>query len=183
MISSDANFKTAIYNALCSCLSLQPSSSEAKAMIREAYNEPEVSPRPARTTDVFYWEVSPNDQIPDPVSYGTQSQLNHQQKAVVSRNLSYILHLVCYGPSCEIYVNKFRSFLYVDGDKAPRQILRKAGIYLVPDPGVPEYLYEPEGSLWRRRADLNIEMVVRDQMIFGTSRGTVQSGPYTIIKH
>ena len=51
------------------------------------------------------------------------------------------------------YAHKIRSFLYLDGAGLPRQILRKAGIYPVPDPPVPHLLYEPEGSLWRRRAD------------------------------
>ena len=37
-----------IFNALCSCLGLSPSSEQALSLIRQAYTEPENNPQPAR---------------------------------------------------------------------------------------------------------------------------------------
>ena len=53
--------------------------------------------------------------------------------------------------------------LYLDGRGFPRQILRNAGIFPVPDPPQPSLLHEEEGSLWRKRADLTIQLRVRDE--------------------
>ena len=60
-----------IFNALCSCLGLSPSSEQALALIRQAYTEPENNPQPARTIDVIYWSLAPED-ADDPASYGTE---------------------------------------------------------------------------------------------------------------
>ena len=46
-------FRTALYNALCACFGLSPSSSDASILIREAYEEPENAPRPPRSMDLF----------------------------------------------------------------------------------------------------------------------------------
>ena len=73
------------------------------------------------------------------------------------------------------------AFLYLDGAGLPRQILRKAGIYPVPDPPAPQLLYEPEGSLWRRRADLTISLRIRDDLVYSVSRGAITSPPAVII--
>ncbi len=51
---------TILYAALCACFGLNPSSSEASVLIREAYQEPENAPRPPRNTDVIYYSVSPD---------------------------------------------------------------------------------------------------------------------------
>ena len=169
-----------IFKALCACLGLSPSSEQALALIRQAYTEPENSPQPARNADVIYWSLSP-EQGNDPASYNETAAGSGSHKPTVHRFLAYQLLVVCYGPSCETYARKIRAFLYIDGVNLPRGILRKAGIYPVPDPPAPQLLYEPEGSLWRRRADLMISLWVKETLIYSVSRNAITSAPAVIV--
>ena len=188
-----------IFKALCACLGQNPSSEQALSLIRQAYTESENSPQPARSADVIYWSLAPEEGA-DPASYGNETggfpvESNvgatgayapppfgaGNQKPTVHRFLPYQLLIVCYGPSCEANARKIRAFLYVDGVNLPRGILRKAGIYPVPDPPAPQLLYEPEGSLWRRRADLTISLRVRDTLVYSAGRGAITSAPAVIL--
>ena len=171
---------TIIHKALCVCLGLAPDSEQALGMIRQAYTEPENNPQPARNTDVIYWSLSP-EQETDPASYNETAAASGSHKPTVHRFLAYQLLIVCYGPSCEANARKIRAFLYIDGANLPRGILRKAGIYPVPDPPAPQLLYEPEGSLWRRRADLTISLRVKDTLVYSTSRNAITSAPAVVI--
>lgn len=183
MIASDSAFKAAIYQALCSCLALSPDSDTAKSIIREAYTEPENSPRPARTVDVIYWSASPDSGIADPVQYVNDAQLSGFFKAGVMRALPYDLTIVCYGPGCVGNAHRIRSFFFLDGAGMPRRILRLAGIFPVPDPPAPTYLFEPEGSLWRNRADLSISVLVCDKAVYAPQQQAVSVPPsVTIIR-
>jgi len=170
-----------IFKALCTCLGLSPTSDQALSLIRQAYTEPENSPQPARTADVIYWSLSP-EQGSDPATYNESVVSYGSHKPAVHRYLPYQLLIVCYGPSCEAYAHKIRSFLYLDGAGLPRQILRKSGIYPVPDPPAPLLLYEPEGSLWRRRADVAISLRVKDTLIYSVNRNAITSAPAVILK-
>ena len=181
MTSNESEFQLAIHNALCSCLGLSPSSEQALSLIRQAYTEPENSPQPARSADVIYWSLSPEEGS-DPATYNETAASSGSHKPTVHRFLAYQLLVVCYGPSCEANARKIRSFMYIDGANLPRGILRKAGIYPVPDPPAPQLLYEPEGSLWRRRADLTIPLRVRDDLVYSVSRGAITSPPAVIIR-
>ena len=172
-----------IYKALAACFGLSPDSTQALSLIRQAYTEPENSPQPARSADVIYWSMWP-EQGSDPPSYemlvegfpiALQTTFGH--KPTVHRYLPYQLLVVCYGPGCEVNAKKIRSFLYLDGAGLPRQILRKSGIYPVPEPPSPQLLYEPEGSLWRRRADVVISLRVREEMVYSAGRGAIGSPP------
>ena len=169
-----------IFKALCACLALMPSSEQALSLIRQAYTEPENSPQPARSADVIYWSLAP-EEGEDPASYNETDASGGSHKPTVHRFLPYQLLIVCYGPSCEANARKIRAFLYVDGVNLPRGILRKAGIYPVPDPPAPQLLYEPEGSLWRRRADLTISLRVRDTLVYSAGRGAITSAPAVIL--
>ena len=151
------------------------------SLIRQAYTEPENSPQPARSADVIYWSLSP-EQGSDPATYNETDAFGGSHKPTVHRFLPYQLLIVCYGPSCEANARKIRAFLYVDGVNLPRGILRKAGIYPVPDPPAPQLLYEPEGSLWRRRADLTISLRVRDTLVYSAGRGAIQVAPAIILR-
>jgi len=169
-----------IFKALCACLGLTPSSEQALSLIRQAYTEPENSPQPARSADVIYWSLSP-EKGSDPATYNETDASGGSHKPTVHRFLPYQLLIVCYGPSCEANARKIRAFLYVDGVNLPRGILRKAGIYPVPDPPAPQLLYEPEGSLWRHRADLTISLRVRDTLVYSAGRGAITSVPAVIL--
>ena len=170
-----------IFKALCACLGLSPSSEQALSLIRQAYTEPENTPQPARSADVIYWSLSP-EQGTDPASYNETAASSGSHKPTVHRFLAYQLLIVCYGPSCESNARKIRSFLYIDGANLPRGILRKAGIYPVPDPPAPQLLYEPEGSLWRRRADLTIPLRIKETLIYSGTRNAITTAPAVIIR-
>jgi len=176
----ESSLITTIHKALCACLGLSPSSDQALSLIRQAYTEPENSPQPARTADVIYWSLSP-EQGTDPASYNETAATSGSHKPIVHRYLPYQLLIVCYGPGCEAYAHKIRSFLYLDGAGLPRQILRKAGIYPVPDPPAPQLLYEPEGSLWRKRTDLIIPLRIRDTLVYTSGRGAITIAPAVIL--
>jgi hypothetical protein len=170
-----------IFKALCACIGLAPSSEQALSMIRQAYTEPENTPQPGRTSDVIYWSLSPEEGSEDPASYNETDANSGSHKPAVHRFLAYRLLVVCYGPSCEAYARKIRAFLYIDGANLPRGILKKAGIYPVPDPPAPQLLYEPEGSLWRRRADLTISLRVKDNLIYSAGRGAITTAPAIVL--
>ena len=87
----------AIFNALCSCFGLPPSSEQALSLIRQAYTEPENNPQPARSEDVIYWSLSP-DSGEDPASYNETAASAGTHKSAVHRYLAYQLLVVCYGP-------------------------------------------------------------------------------------
>ena len=201
MISDSSAFHTAIFDALCACLNL--SATDGIKLIHEAYAEPENTPRPARNKNVIYWTVL-QDPTADPVSttwnaggpLGTvlpastfvdrrrtvpADPLSGSHIPVVYTTLKYQLIIVCYGPACEAYASRIRHMLFLDGRGFPRQILRAAGIYPIPDPPQPQLLHEEEGSLWRKRADLTIELRVREEQT-GPTRSSINTAPAVIIR-
>ena len=180
MISGNPVFRETIRKALCSCLGLSPSSTDASTLIREAYEEPEPSPRPPRNTDVIYYSLFP-EEAEAPPAYSAENPSASSHKPAVSSFLPVRLLLVCYGPHCEEYAHKIRAFLFLDGSGFPRFILRKAGIYPIPNPPRPELLFEPEGSLWRRRADLSIRLRVKDTLLYPNTRPAITQTPAVIV--
>ena len=184
MTPSDSAFKQAIYKALCACLNLQPASADAKKLFHEAYNEPENTPRPARTVDAIYWYVKPDDSRPDPAGYQNEAaQESGRVKTIVTRSLAYNLRVICYGNNCESNAHKIRSFIYLEGNNFPRKILRDAGIYPVTNPPPPAFMFEPEGSLWRRRTDIVIPLTVKDESVYGATNRSIQVAPGVIIRN
>ena len=70
-----------------------------------------------------------------------------------------------------------------DGSGYPRSILRKAGLYPLPQPPMPVLIYEEEGALFRRRADLAISLRVQDTLIRENRRpGIAQPPAVNIVK-
>ncbi|MBR2660581.1 MAG: hypothetical protein IKE15_04185 [Clostridia bacterium] len=181
MISESSSFHTVIFDALCACLNLDKSSADAIALIHEAYAEPENVPRPPRNRNVIYWTVL-QDLSADPVSteYNAGNSTAGTHFPIVCTTLKYQLIIVCYGPAAEEYAHRIRSMLYLDGAGFPRQILRFAGIFPVPDPPQPSLLHEEEGSLWRRRADLTISLRVRCEQA-APARNSIRPAPAVVI--
>ncbi len=168
-----------IYEALCACFALDPGSEEASVLIREAYQDPENTPRPPRETNIIYYSVSP-----DTVSEEIPSSWERVgRKWVVHRFSPWNLLVVCYGRDALANANKIRSFLFLDGQSFPRSILRQAGIYPIPDPKIPLELHEPEGSLWRNRADLTIPLRVAEDLTHPTNLNSVTVAPNVIIHY
>lgn len=166
VIISDSDFNTAIYQALCACLELPPSSAEASALIRPFPNDPEAPPAPPRSANVVYYNVIP-DSAPDAgyTTFTSSDPTVSSSRPAVSAFLPRRLTVICYGPDCEDSARRIRSFLFLDGSGCPRSILRKAGIFPVPRPPMPVVLDEAEGSLLRRRADLAVSLRVADTLL------------------
>ena len=183
MISESSSFHTAVFDALCACLDLDRSSAEAAALIHEAYAEPENAPRPPRNRNVIYWTVLRDPSAdPAPAAYGVEAGGAGRNTTVVYTALKYQLIIVCYGPACEENAHRIRSMLYPDGFGFPRQILRSAGIFPVPDPPLPSLLHEEEGSLWRKRADLTVSLYVRDEQRAQTGNAVTAAPAVAILR-
>ena len=180
MIAENSAFHTAIFDALCACLGLDKTSSDAVALIHEAYAEPENVPRPGRNKNIVYWSILQEPGTVVPEAYNAETVSSGSHTPIVYSTLKYQLVVVCYGPACEAYASRIRSMLFLDGAGFPRRILRDAGIFPVPDPPQPSLLYEEEGSLWRKRADLTVSLRVRDEQ-HGPARGSVTVAPAVII--
>ena len=167
-----------IFFALCACFGLQSSSAAAAVLIREAYAEPENAPRPPRNTDVIYYSLE-QDAAPEPYAAENPSAASHTPS--VSSFSAWRLQMVCYGPHALENARKIRVFLYLDGSGYPRSILRKAGIWPVPDPPEPQLLHEPEGSLWRQRADLTVFLRAEEKETHPVRQGAIENVPAVII--
>ena len=172
-------FREAVFDALCACLNL--TEAEGVKLIHEAYAEPENVPRPARNKNVIYWTVL-QDLASDPISteWNNEAGGSGTHVPTVCTTVKYHLVIVCYGPACEEYARRIRHMFYLDGRFFPRQILRDAGIYPVPDPPQPALLHEEEGSLWRKRADLTISLRVRDEQR-AQARSAIGTAPAVIL--
>ena len=181
MFFSKKPLHTAIFDAFCACLGLNRSSGEAAALIHEAYAEPENAPRPPRNRNVIYWTLL-QDPASDPVStvYQTEAAGAGKNSVAVYTTLKYQLIIVCYGPDAEAYALRIRSMLFLDGSGFPRRILREAGIYPVPDPPQPALLYEEDGTLWRKRADLTISLRVQ-YAIQAPERNSIMFPPAVLV--
>ena len=183
MISSDSDFKTAIFRALCACLEISASSAEASALIRPFPNDPENPPPPPRSVNTIYYDVRP-EEAPDAgyQTFSSEDPTVSGAKAAVSSFLPYTLLLICYGPDCEYHAHRIRSFLYLDGSGYPRSILRKAGIYPVPRPPMPVLIDEEEGALHRKRADLAVSLRVKDTLVRTNRQYGIAEPPAVILK-
>ena len=173
-----------IYKALCACFGLSPSSTEASALIREAYQEPENAPRPPRTADVVYYSLQPDASAQEaPSAYAAENPSAASHTPVVLSFSAWTLQVICYGPHAEQNARRIRALLFIDGSGMPRSILRKAGIRPVPSPPEPLLLHEPEGSLWRQRADLTIALRAEEKQTHPARRGAVTVPPAVVIRH
>ena len=169
---------TTIYQALCACFGLSPSSADASILIREAYQDPENAPRPPRNTDVIYFSVEPDSAAAEaPAAYSAENAAEASFSMAVSSFAAWRLQIICYGPHALTNARQIRAFLYVDGTNMPRCILRKAGIRPIPDPPEPLLLHEPEGSLWRLRCDLTIQLRREEKQTHPTRSGAVTIAP------
>ena len=173
---------TTIYQALCACFGLSPSSADASILIREAYQDPENAPRPPRNTDVIYFSVEPDSAAAEaPAAYSAENAAEASFSMAVSSFAAWRLQIICYGPHALTNARQIRAFLYADGMNMPRGILRKAGIRPIPDPPEPLLLHEPEGSLWRLRSDLTIQLRKEEKLTYTSRRNAIVIPPSVVI--
>lgn len=109
--------------------------------------------------------------------YTSEDATVYAARPAVISFLPYRLILICYGPDCEQYAHRIRSFLFLDGSGYPRSILRQSGIYPVPRPPMPILLDEEEGNLLRRRTDLMIPLRVSDALAHQNRRFGISEPP------
>ena len=174
---------TTIYQALCACFGLQPSSTDASILIREAYQDPENAPRPPRNTDVIYFSVEPDSAASEaPPEYTKENAADASFKPAIASFAAWKLQIICYGPHALANARQIRAFLYADGTNMPRGILRKSGIRPIPDPPEPLLLHEPEGSLWRLRCDLTIQLRREEKQTHPVRQGAVGIVPGVVIR-
>ena len=171
-----------IYKTLCACFGLSPSSVDASTLIRESYQDPENAPRPPRNTDVIYFSVEPDSAAAEaPAAYSAENAAEASFSMAVSSFAAWRLQIICYGPYALANARQIRAFLYADGTNMPRGILRKAGIRPIPDPPEPLLLHEPEGSLWRLRCDLTIQLRKEEKLTYTSRRNAIVIPPSVVI--
>ncbi len=168
----------ALYSALCACFGLAPTSDEAVLLIRPSFQEPDPLPQPPRSTNVIYYTLEPDSAAKEPPMYVSPTARTPSVESFSAWNL----HIVCYGPEATENARKIRAFLYLDGAGMPRSILRKAGIYPIPNPPEPAETHEPEGSFWRRRADLTVRLRISETQTHPAQRNTIRSAPDILLK-
>ena len=168
----------AIYKALCACLGLPHTSTEASILIREAYQDPENAPRPPRNADVIYFTIEPDPAATEPPQeYHAENPTQSSYVPTTAQYAAWKLQIICYGPHALQNARQIRAFLYIDGANMPRCILRKAGIRPIPEPPEPLLLHEPEGSLWRLRCDLTIQLRREEKQTHPVRQGAVAVAP------
>ena len=182
MNASSSELNTAVYQALCTCFGLSPNTAAASTLICRAYEESENAPQPPRDRNVIYYHLMQEGGGVLPQSWQLSSDSSPNAVPVAARNtLAYRLILVCYGPNAEKHALRIRALLFLDGAGKPLSIFRAAGIYPVPYPPQPELFHEPEGSLWRNRADQTISLRVSD--IHNTNVSAATTSPQVIIRN
>ncbi len=176
------SLKQAIYQALCRSMGLSPGSSAADELIVPAYSEPELAPKVPRSRNVIYWHLEREEGAAPPIRMEKATGREGNETVTAIRTvLHYSLIIVCYGPDAEENAHRIWAMIYLDGADKPRGLLRKAGIYAVPKPPQPQLLWEPEGSRWRRRADVVIPLSVRQEL--ETRQNGVTTVPKIIVHH
>ena len=146
----------AIHRAIAVSLGLTFNSYTANARILRAYAAPP-PPQQDRETNLCFFDLSPDPSAP----MHTERHLK-QGSNFFHRYIPCILTLVFYGPSAQTDAIMVRENFFVDGKNKPRSILRGVGLYPVPPVRPPSVVYEEEGSLFRKRADLVIPMRLLD---------------------
>ena len=193
MLADDSVMSLAVFKALARCVGLSPDSDAASALIQEAYAEPENPVSSSRNEDVIYYYLSRDASSADlqqahlpAVTYsgippggsstGSGSAGTSGTRPVSIRSFqAYLLNIIAYGSNSRRNAHQIRSRLFMDGANQPRALLRAAGIYPIPTPPEPELLWEQQGTLWRRRADLTISLRVCDTL--ESAQQTVTSAP------
>ncbi len=146
----------AIFRAIAVSLGLSPSSAEASARILRAYATPP-PPESSLNDNLCFFDLMPEQ----------NGQMLIEQSVILGVNaiyrfIPYTLNIVFYGPSAETDAIRVRDNLFVDGAAHPLSILRKAGIYPIPPTGPPTVVYEEEGAMYRKRADLILSVRILD---------------------
>ena len=174
-----------LFSAIRAALAL--TASEADRCLLRAYTDVPAA-EPPRTSNVCYYYLQTDPRAPLLQETSTASTVTGSSgDSALSAVDSFIpcrLILTFYGPDCESWAHRARTFLYLDGAGKPRQILRSAGFYPIPNPPPPSILYEESAKSFRKRADVIIDLRLLDFTAYGSATsldpvpvGSVESTP------
>ena len=174
MFGNDPRLLAAVYEALRKALLLSPE--EGAGRIFRAYADPP-PPQVNRDMDLCFYHLTPDAAAPM-----LREQMLRNGRWAVFRFIPCRLFLVFYGNAAETWALRARENLFTDGADAPRGLLRKAGLYLLPPVSPPAVLREEEGSLYRRRADLTLDARLADNSDApGSASGEMEAPTVEII--
>ena len=169
-----------LYRALRAALGL--TENEGSRHLARAYQDtPPVNPGPGM--NVCYYQLVTEAQGKETTETSVFENVPRVYQFVPARMV-----MVFYGPECERWAHLCQEFLFLDGHGMPRQILREAGIFPVPVLLTPSVLYEENGKIWRKRADLVVPVRIRVNEEYGsvisgetTEVGTITEAPEIIM--
>ena len=154
MMSPDsAKAQRAVFEALRAACGW--TESEANGRIMKSYSNPAAA-QPAPSKNVLYYDFS-SDNLAGSLPGETETEST--PGGTVWNIYQFVpckLVIVVYGPDSEALATQVKARLYIDGKDKPMELLRKAGIYLIPFPDSPAVVYEEDGKSHRKRADLTI---------------------------
>ena len=156
-------------------VSPDPSAPEPPPSYAASISASSIGATPHRGDRLFRMTSPSTNHPPLAVVEGSPTRASHIP--AVSSFSAWTLQIVCYGPAALSNARKIRAFLFLDGAGYPRSILRKAGLYPIPNPPEPLLLHEPEGSLWRLRADLTVSPRAEETQNHPTRRNAITSAP------
>ena len=146
-------YDRAAFRALRAALGMNETEG-SRHLVRAYQDAPPVNPGPGM--NVCYYQIV------------TEAQGKGYSETAVEGNVPCVfeffpgrLVMVFYGPDCERWARRCMEFLFLDGKGMPRQILREAGIFPVPNGYGASVVYEDSGKVWRKRADLVVPVRVR----------------------
>lgn len=149
-----------LFRAVSAALGLTPAEADVH-LIRSWADEP--APEPEPSLNLCYFAVRTDAMARTVQESDIREAVSHAVSFLPCRIL-----LTFYGPDCETWAHRCRSFLFLDGHSLPRAILRGAGLYPVPFPHPPEVLWEETGKRRRKRADLVIEARLLDDASYSS---------------
>ncbi len=154
MFSDDPALSRAVFQAVSTALSLPPE--EASSRIFRAYASPP-PPQADRDRNLCFYHLAPD--VTFPLLRETTVRTGRMD---IFRFIPYQLFLVFYGADSESWALRCRENLFQDGAAHPLGILRRAGLYLIPPSAPPSVFWEESDSLYRKRADLVLNVRLLD---------------------
>lgn len=178
--------RDAVFEALCASFGLDPDSEDALSRFVPAYTEGLTTPQANINADVCYYAISEStdtgfDYIDQTIG---EEIINGNTTTVlrIHKTIPVNVLLSFYGPGSDSDAELFWSRVQVNsGYMSPRHILRREGI-TIESVRRPVSVPEIEGSLWRRRSDVNLRLnMVSDESV---AMQTVEVAPeITIIQN
>ncbi len=170
--------RDAFYDALCAVFQVDPTAQSSLDRFIPAYVDGVMTPQEDRNVDVCYYAIS-EEQGTD---FDYVMQEDKEDKVVVKKTIPVNILTTFYGPHADSDAEKFWSRLQVDtGYGSARSILRGKKITLRGKPRRPVTMPpEIEGSIWRRRCDVQVSLSYLDTETLATR--TVTKVPEINIK-